>query len=138
MNQFQLDGYPISPNPSCDVLPIPPNTTRETEVIFMSMLYKNNLLNQSLYNLGKVPSPLCSLCSNEEETAYHILFECISVDEELRANALTNYRLANQLRDGNGDSYIGLLNASKDAKFVSSCIDILKDINLKVTVDLTL
>ena len=76
-NQFQLEGYPIAPNPSCDTLPIPPGTSRKSEILLMSMLYKNNLLQDSLYKLGKVPSPMCSLCGLEEETAPHILFSCI-------------------------------------------------------------
>ena len=42
-NQFQLEGYPDSPNPSCDAIPIQTNTSRETEVLLMSMFYKNNL-----------------------------------------------------------------------------------------------
>ena len=137
-NQFQLDGYPIAPNPSCDILPIPSNTSRETEIQLMSLLYKNNLLNNSLYKLSKVPSPLCSFCAQEEETADHILFRCASVEEELRNRAYTNYRLANKLSEGEveADSYIGLLNASRDKTFICSCIDILSGLNLKVTVDL--
>ena len=137
-NQFQLDGYPIAPNPSCDVLPIPPNTSREAEIILMSLLYKNNLMNSSLYKLSKVPSPLCSFCGQEEETADHILFRCASVQEELRNSASTNYRLANKLSEEEvvADSYIGLLNASRDQTFICSCINILSGLNLKVTVDL--
>ena len=104
----------------------------------MSLLYKNNLLNNSLYKLSKVPSPLCSFCAQEEETADHILFRCASVEEELRNRAYTNYRLANKLSEGEveADSYIGLLNASRDKTFICSCIDILSGLNLKVTVDL--
>ena len=137
-NQFQIDGYPISPNPSCESLPIPPNTSRETEILVMSMMYKNNLLNASLYKLGKVPSPLCSFCGQQEETADHILFECTSVDEDLRANSLNTYRLATNSSEGEAaaDSYIGIINASRNQQFISSCIDILSSLNLKVTVDL--
>ena len=137
-NQFQLDGYPVSPNPSCDTLPMPPNTPRNTEILLMSMLYKNNLLNSSLYNLGKVASPLCSLCGEQEETADHILFWCTSVDEDLRDNALSDYRRASKHREVNDAvySHIGLLNASRDPKFLSSCINILSILDLKVTVEL--
>ena len=72
-NQFQIDGYQLSPTPSCEMIPLPQNTSRIHEVQFMSLLYKNNLLNQSLYNLSKVPSPMCSYCNQEEETADHLL-----------------------------------------------------------------
>ena len=137
-NQFQLDGYPTSPIPNCAILPIPPNTSRETEILLMSMMYKNNLLNSSLYKLGKVPSPLCSFCGQHEETAEHILLWCTSVDEDLRCNANRSYRLANKLSEGavDADSYIGFLNASRDQTFISCCIDILNNLDLKVRVDL--
>lgn len=137
VNQFQLDGYQMAPNPRCDALPIPHNISRKTEILLMSLLYKNNLLNGSLYKLGKVPSPLCSLCAHDEETPEHILFKCSAVQEELRTNALLMYRLANNLEDGDDeDSYIGLLNASRDREFLCACINILNTIDLRVSVDL--
>ena len=137
-NQFQLDGYPVSPNPSCNSLPIPPNTPRESEVKLMSMLYKNNIMNSSLYKLGKVPSPLCSFCGLQEQTADHILFSCVAVEEELRTSAICDFNQAigDSDVDAAGDYYIGLLNASRDPKFVSSAINIVKTLNLNVTVDL--
>ena len=137
-NQFQLEGYPIAPNPSCDTLPIPPGTSRKSEILLMSMLYKNNLLQDSLYKLGKVPSPMCSLCGLEEETAPHILFSCTAVEENLRSSALMNYRLAVNNSDGEAavDNYIGLLNASRDERFISSCIDIISTLDLKVSIEL--
>ena len=67
--QFQIEGYATFPEPHCATLPIPPNTARENEVLLMSLFYKNNIMNGSLYKIGKVPSPLCSLCNQEEETA---------------------------------------------------------------------
>ena len=134
-NQFQVDGYPCSPNPSCDIIPIPKNTSRKTEVLMMSMLYKNNILQSSLYKIGKVASPLCTLCGLEEETADHLLFRCTSVSEDLKCRALQSF---NDAISGAGeaatDIYIGFLNASRDPVFISSCIDILKDLNLEVTV----
>ena len=137
-NQFQLDGYPTPPIASCDSVPVPQNTPRKIEVALISMFYKNNILNQSLYKLSKVESPKCSFCSQHEETAEHLLFKCIAVEEQLRTNAYRNYRLANNLQDNDvsPDSYIALLNASKHKPFISSCIEILKNLNLKVTVDL--
>ena len=38
----------------------------------------NNILylNNSLFKMGLVPSPLCSLCKNENETFSHLFYEC--------------------------------------------------------------
>jgi hypothetical protein len=118
-NQFQMDGYATSPVPSSDKLPIPQNTPRKVEVLVISLFYKNNLLNQALWNLSKVPSPLCSACRQQEETADHLLFQCNAVDEALRSSATCHYRKANNLSDGDADpdTYIGLLNACKDPTF---------------------
>ena len=55
-NQFQIEGYQTAPQPSCDIIPVPINTPRKREVQLMALLYKNNILNQSLYNiLAKYP-----------------------------------------------------------------------------------
>ena len=135
-NQFQIDGYQLSPTPSSEMIPLPPNTTRKLEVQFMSLLYKNNLLNQSLYNISKVPSPLCSYCNQDEETADHLLFACSSVEEQLRRNTKSSYRRALKLSDADvePDSYIGLLSASRDSNFVMDCIATV--MNLDITFEL--
>lgn len=137
-NQFQLDGYPSPPIPSCEQIPFPRHTTRDKEVQLMSLLYKNNLLNQSLYNINRVPSPLCPYCSLEEETADHLLFRCNYVEEELKLRAKNTYRLALNLAEGEAepDSYTGLLSACKNSQFISACIDILYCVNVKVTFEL--
>ena len=124
-NQFQLDGYASAPVPNSDRLPIPQNTPRNHEVLLMSLFYKNNLLNHSLWNIDKVSSPLCSACFDEEETAEHVLFQCSAVDEELQSRVARTYRLANHLEDGDAapDSYIGLLNAIKNEQFLVSCLN---------------
>ena len=132
--QFQLDGYPSSPLPSCDIIPFSTNTSREKEVQFMSLLYKNNLLNQFLYNISKVPSPLCSYCSIEEETAEHLLFKCSYIKEEIRLNVMAKYEAALNSRQLSPDidSYTGFLSVCKNNEFVKSCIDVLNCIKLKV------
>ena len=137
--QFQLEGYHDYPKPNSSKLPIPSNTKRESEVLLMAMMYKNNLLNSSLYKLGKVVSPLCSLCATEEETADHILFRCRSVNEDLRKIAFTKYRLANNLgeEESTAVDFIDLINTSRNKQFIISCINILCSIDLNVTVDLT-
>ena len=137
-NQFQIDGYHTSPNPSCDLIPIPPGTPRKAEVQLLSLLYKNNLYNQSLYNIGRSPSPLCRFCHQEEETSEHLLFNCNHVDQQLRSSAQKNYRLALQIT---GDAqepnfYIGCLNAMRNIDFVKSCVLIVTAVNIDVLVDL--
>ena len=137
-NQFQLEGYQESPIPSTDMIPIPPNTTRKQEVQFISLLYKNNLLNHTLWNMSKVPSPLCSNCNQEEETADHLLFNCLNIEEQLRVDAKARYRRALKLNDEDmePETFIGLLNASKDSNFVNICIDIVKNLDIRVTFEL--
>ena len=136
--QFQLEGYHNHPIPSCSIIPVPSNSNRKSEVLLMSMMYKNNILRSSLYKLGKVSSPLCSLCTEEEETADHILFRCSAVDRDLRKNAFTAYKLANNLVDGESTEvdFIELVNTSRNRQFVLSCMIILNDIDLNVTVEL--
>ena len=134
-NQFQLDGYSSAPTPISGNIAIPRNTNRNTEVLLMSLFYKNNLLNQSLWNISKVPSPLCSACQLQEETAEHLLFNCNSVDKALKAKVLLHYRRVNNLQDGeNLDSYVGLLNARADEQFIISCLDVIRTLNLRETV----
>ena len=95
-------------------------------------------MNQSLYNIGKVPSPLCTACSHQEETPEHVIFQCSAVDESLRARATLAYRQANHLSEEVDvpDAYIGLLNASKDEDFLIVCTDIISSLNLRTTVEL--
>ena len=137
-NKFQLDGYQLSPTPSCEMIQLPQNTPRKSEVQFMSLLYKNNLLNQSLYNLSKVPSPMCSYCNQEEETADHLIFSCSSVEEQLRKDVKSSYRKALKLKDRQmePETYIGILNASRDSNFVKLCIDIISSLDIRVTFEL--
>ena len=136
-NQFQLDGYPSSPIVSCSMIEIPKNTGRKSEVQVTSLFYKNNLLNQSLYNIGNVPSPLCPYCQTEEETSDHLIFRCAFVDERLRSNAKTAYRSALKLceNENEPDIYIGLLNASRNENFIKCCIDIVHCLSIKVLVE---
>jgi exonuclease III len=137
-NQFQLEGYPTPPKASCNTIPIPRNTPRKTEVQLLSLFYKNNLLNQSLYNLSRVPSPLCPYCGEEEETADHLLFRCDHVEEELRQNARDTYKHALNIgdRDTDPDIHIGLLSACKSDEFINSCIDIINCLDIRVTIEL--
>ena len=134
--QFQIQGYAKYPMPNCGQLPIPINTPRESEVLLMSLFYKNNLMNDSLWKLGKVPSPLCSLCQLEEETANHIIFTCNAVKKELHNEALTNYRKANNLSDDEfveADN-IDFLNTSRHPPFLQTCLKIIHSVKLRTSV----
>ena len=135
-NEFQIEGYASAPTPSCCVIPLPRNITREAEIQVISLFYKNNTLNQSMYNLDKVPSPLCTYCNEEEETADHLLFRCSYVSDNLKLDSRVNYRKALKLSDEDyePDIFVGLLDASKNEKFVSSCVEIVKCLNIKVHV----
>ena len=126
-NQFQLEGYPSSPTPSSNALPIPKNASRKTEVLLMNIFHKNNVLKHSLYRIGKVNSPLCTLCGLAEETAEHILFNCTMIREDLRLRALHYY---NNIVHTPTDYATGFLSASRNAAFISSCVEILKDLPL--------
>ena len=44
-NRLMLEGWSAIPTVSCNPLPIPLGTSREAEVLVMSLMYKNNLLN---------------------------------------------------------------------------------------------
>ena len=136
--QFQIDGYYEYPKPSCATLPIAANTTREKEVLLMSLFYKNNISNSSLYKLGRVPSPLCSMCEREEDTPDHIIFRCPEVDAERRRDAATQYRLANNLeeREDIVADFIALLNTSRHKPFMDSCVEIINLINVRTSIDL--
>ena len=134
--QFQLEGYQKYPKPSCAALPIPSNTNRSSEVLLMSLMYKNNLMNSSLYKLNKVPSPLCDRCKEEEETVDHTIFRCREVDEEFRAQALTCYREANNLMSTEDITvdYIDLLSSSRHERFLHACLNIVECNNMRNTI----
>ena len=131
INQYQFEGLSDTPKPSCDRIAIPKFTPRKTEVLLMSIFYKNNLLKSFLYNIGRSESPLCTQCGLSEETADHLLFTCASVPESLRTRCLESYINATK-NDSNIPLEIqtGFLNASRNPEFMSSCIEVLKDLPL--------
>ena len=129
--QFQLEGYHKYPKASCIPLPIPKYTDRNKEVILMSFMYKNNLLNSFLYTIDRVPSPMCSLCNSEEETPDHILFRCNKVQDDLKQSVIHHYRLATNKEENTCTDVIDLLNVSRDQNFISSCVNLLNSVNLR-------
>ena len=91
----------------------------------MSLLYENNLLNDFLHRINPVDfaSPMCR-CETDRETAHHILFHCPLVDADIRKDAL------NKFKEICGDSaycnsYISLLNASRNREFMAKIAQIL-------------
>ena len=134
-NQFQIEGYATYPEPHYTTLPIPPNTS-QNEVLLMSLFYKNNIMNDSLYKISKVPSPLCSLCNQEEETAEHIIFKCAAVNKDLREDADRKYRSYHNLEHTLNiqPDFIDLLNSSRDPPFVQSCMNIINSVKLRTNV----
>ena len=135
-NQLQMEGHPSSPNPKCDIIPIPQGTSRKTEVQVLALLYKNNILNQSLYNIGKKESPLCRYCNANEETPEHFLFFCSHVNETLRKNTLNAYKSALS-SDEEVTFEIGILNAIRNGQFLARCIEVVEHLNFDIIVDLS-
>ena len=120
-NQSLVEGEGHIPRPSCSRLPVPLTTTREEEVILMSLMYPQNLMNSFLYrHTHSVESPLCQKCGREEETPYHVIWECSDHPEEMQ-----------QLMSGIiGDEVlqadcITLLNCSRQKRFIELCLEVL-------------
>ena len=138
-NELQLEGHNVTPDPKCCTLLVPSETSREEEVLAMSMLYPNNLLNNFLHTFSsdKFPSSMCS-CGSESENPHHVLFRCINVDETLREET---YRMLQETvgEEAQMENTIILLKACKINKhFIHKICEIMHQQinNLKTTVDL--
>ena len=120
-NEFQNEGQTVIPQPSCSPLKINLGTDRKTEVMMMSMFYKNNLLNSFLnrLNLPEVSSALCH-CGVEDQTPYHILLRCQIVNEDLRSDAMNCVQAAAE-----GEESTVLLNLSRDHNFMNILYEIM-------------
>ena len=84
-NRLQQMGERRAPVVTTRPIPLPLGTNRKTEVLVLSLFYKQNLLNSFLYLSQRIKckSPLCK-CLEEEQTAHHILVSCKLIDIELR------------------------------------------------------
>ena len=80
-NRLQQLGERRAPRVSAKNIPLPVGTSRQTEVILLSLFYKQNLLNSFLYlaQRKKCQSPMC-VCLAGEQNAFHLLVECELVD----------------------------------------------------------
>ena len=136
--QLQLDGQTRIPKISCD--PIEIGTSRE-EVEFISMFYKNSLLNGFLFTVEreKYPSPLCE-CQLDDQTAFHILTSCEKVDADIREDIILMLLLGNDIAsaDALAADNISLLNCSRDELFVQHCLKALKTSSLQLRTRITL
>ena len=139
-NEYLLGGHNILPYPTTQPITMDAGTSRELEVLTLSLLYDNNLLNSFLYRYNRTvfTSPLCD-CGSEEQTATHLLFRCELVNSQLRSHAYIEFRLAvgNELADA--DSNIALLNASRSTAFICSVVTIVNSLKdrLRSHIELT-
>ncbi|KAL5256622.1 hypothetical protein ACHWQZ_G011765 [Mnemiopsis leidyi] len=136
LNRLMSEGWHDVPQVSCSPLPIPFGLSRDTEVLIMSLMYKNNLLNSFLFrqNKSKWTSPLCA-CGAEEQSALHILTSCELVNCGLRSEAQRIMKLCNDLgssEDPTFEENCAILNCSRDSKFICICAEIVKTEGLRL------
>ena len=140
-NQLQLEGWVHIPMVSTSPLPLPLFTSREVEVLIMSLFYKNNLLNSFLFHFdrNKWVSPFCS-CSSNEQTALHLLTDCHHTDEELQDQALYQLSTGNNLEEHMLSELgtVGILNCSRDAKLLQICKTVVENQMLNLRRKITL
>ena len=141
-NHLMMEGWSTIPIVSCNTLPIPLGTSREVEVLVMSLMYKNNLLNSFLFDVNRDvwSSPLCP-CGIEEQTSVHLLTNCSLVEDSLNVEAKRIMCLCNNL--GNVlepmyDPNCAILNCSRDLNFINLCAEVVKteDLNLRKRINL--
>ena len=121
-NEFLTEGIQHPPKPSCKNLPIPRNTPRKDEVLLMSLMYPNNLFNDFLWrHTYQVQSPLCQKCNLQEETPYHIIFQCSNRSND----AKTMLRKILSEDEISQEDSITILNGSRQENFIKLCLEIL-------------
>ena len=132
-------GWPFVPKVSVNPLPIPVHTSREVEVLIMSLFYKNNLLNSFLFDLNRnySPSPLCA-CGLEEQTTIHLLTNCDYAEENVRDGAILQLNLGNDNLNLVELGTIAALNCSRDPRFVQVCKDIVENDRLDLRTKISL
>ena len=125
-NELQLDGYNIIPDPKCCMIPVPPGTKREEEVLILSMFYPNNTLNNFLHstNSEKFPNPFCK-CGEYHQTAHHILFHCRNTDPNIRIELFDTLKKIVGEAEAEIESSLVLLKASKNAVFIEKAAKVI-------------
>ena len=134
-NQLAMEGWHTAPNVSCNPIPIPFGVKRDSEVILMSFLYKQNLLNSFLFHFDRQEwtSPLC-ICGLEEQDALHLLTSCVFIDSRIRQRAQELLELCNNTHDDREltANPFALLNCSRDPQFIDLCLEIVETENLQL------
>ena len=131
-NQALLNGELNVPTPSCQKLPIPDHTTREDEVLLMSLFYPQNLFNSFVYrHTYQTESPLCSRCTSKEETPFHIVYECNNNKEKICSI------VDKIVGDIHYEDCNTLLNCSRNEEFIHCCLNVLKQANFRREIILT-
>ncbi len=139
-NKMLLDGCSRIPVVSLQPLHLPWHTNRKDEVLLISLLYNNNLLNGFLHRYDSIrfPSPLC-LCSEEEQTGYHLLTSCPLVHGDTRESILYLLGLKDRLdnKEFLSDN-VSLLNSSRDPQFIHLGLEAIQSapLNLRTKINL--
>ena len=136
-NIYLGNGQSLIPSPSCKPLAIAINTTRKTEVIMMSLLYDNNLMNNFLYQRNLHNTPVCPICNLEVHTAYHSMVQCSGIDEQYRDCVKSSLVTALGEDTAILETSTTLLNASRHRDFMAACKDIVENYHFRSDIDLS-
>ena len=132
-NEDLMNGEHHTPRPSCSRLPIPINTPRSDEVLLMSTMYQQNLMNSFVYrHTYVVESPLCPRCRSEEQTPYHIVWQCNEYAEDIQ-QLMINILGEEEVQQSDS---ITLLNCSRDPRFIQMCLTLLQEGDFRRDIDL--
>ena len=80
----------------------------------------NSFVYRHTYN---VESPLCPRCRREEQTGFHVIWECNRHSEEIQQ---VMREIVGEEEVHQAD-YITLLNCSRDRRFISLCLEVLRE-----------
>ena len=139
--QMTIEGWPTAPKVSCSPIPIPFGVKRDSEVLLMSLLYNQNLLNSFLFHLDRQrwDSPLC-ICKKEEQDALHLLTNCDKVGSQIGEMIIELMKFCNNTVSeiAATSNPFSILNCSRDPKFIElslevvemDCLKLRKKINL--------
>ena len=131
-NQQLMAGEPAVAKPKCSPIPIPIQTERSDEVLFMSLFYPNNLMNSFVYrHTYNAETPLCPRCKQNEETPYHVILEC---NNKLQMILPLVEKIIG--KEGASVNHCNtLVNCSRDPDFVKFSLEILKERDFRNKID---
>ena len=137
--EFLFNGYSQIPLVNCKSVNIPNNISRKNEVLLLSLFYKNNLLNSSLFTINpqKFSFATCSYGCNELETTHHILASCIHNPYKVEFNEFLGSLEIDTFESHEFDFHINLLNILHNEKLLELCLKIIiSNIHLKKSIQL--